>query len=327
MSDIVIYQTSDGQTGLQVHLDRETVWLTQRQMAELFEKDSDTVGLHIRNLYKEGELVREATAEESSVVQNEGDRQVRRKVQFYNLDVIISVGYRVKSRRGTQFRQWATKVLRDHLVKGYTVNEQRLREEAAKLRDLQQTVDLLARTLTTQELVTETGKELLRVISDYAYALATLDRFDHGTLEVEETSGPASFVLQYDKAIAIVQSMKGEFDGLFGLEKDQGFKSALGAIYQTFDGKDVYPSIEEKAGNLLYFVVKNHAFTDGNKRIAAAVFIYYLAANGILYRADGSKRLADNALVALTLLIAESRPDERETIVKVVVNLINRSNN
>ncbi|PLX84101.1 MAG: cytochrome C biogenesis protein CycH [Desulfuromonas sp.] len=327
MSDIVIYQTSDGQTGLQVHLDRETVWLTQRQMAELFEKDSDTVGLHIRNLYKEVELVREATAEESSVVQNEGDRQVRRKVQFYNLDVIISVGYRVKSRRGTQFRQWATKVLRDHLVKGYTVNEQRLREEAAKLRDLQQTVDLLARTLTTQELVTETGKELLRVISDYAYALATLDRFDHGTLEVEETSGPASFVLQYDKAIAIVQSMKGEFDGLFGLEKDQGFKSALGAIYQTFDGKDVYPSIEEKAGNLLYFVVKNHAFTDGNKRIAAAVFIYYLAANGILYRADGSKRLADNALVALTLLIAESRPDERETIVKVVVNLINRSNN
>jgi prophage maintenance system killer protein len=325
-NNILLYLAEDGQTCLEVNLDNETVWLSQRQMAELFEKDTDTVGLHIRNLYKEGELIREGTTADSSVVQNEGKRQVRRILKFYNLDVIISVGYRVNSPRGTQFRQWATRVLRDHLVKGYTVNEQRLREETAKLRGLQQTVDLLARTLTMQELVTETGKDVLRVITDYAYGLALLDRYDHGTLTIEETTHETLHILDYLEAIGIVNSMKGAFDGLFGLEKDQGFKSALGAIYQTFGGEELYPSIEEKAANLLYFVVKNHAFTDGNKRIAAALFIYFLASNGILYRLDGSKRLADNALVALTLLIAESRPEEKGTIVKVIVNLINRSN-
>ena len=325
-NDILIYRAEDGKTRLEVHLDHETIWLTQRQMAELFEKDTDTIGLHIRNLYKEGELIRKATTEESSVVQDEGGRQVRRKVQFYNLDVIISVGYRVKSLRGTQFRQWATQVLREHLVKGYTIHEQRLRDEAAKLHDLRQTVDLLARTLTKQELVTETGKDVLGVITDYAYALALLDRYDHGTLTIEETTGKTLRVVAYAEAIGIVQAMKGEFEGLFGIEKDQGFKSALGTIYQTFDGKELYPSVEEKAANLLYFVVKNHAFSDGNKRIAAALFIYFLAGNNILYRPDGSKRLADNALVALTLLIAESRPEEKETIVKVIVNLINRNN-
>jgi len=251
---------------------------------------------------------------------------VTRTEVAYNLDMIISIGYRVNSAKATRFRIWATQVLKDHLVKGYTIHEQRLRDESAKLYDLQQTVDLLARTLTTQALVTETGKDVLRVINDYAYALTTLDRYDHGTLAIDGTSGPAVFTLDYAGAKALVQSMKGEFDGLFGLEKDQGFKSAIGAIYQTFDGKDVYPSVEEKSANLLYFVVKNHAFTDGNKRIAAALFIYFLAVNGILYRADGSKRLADNALVALTLLIAESRPEEKDTIVKVIVNLINRSN-
>jgi prophage maintenance system killer protein len=191
---------------------------------------------------------------------------------------------------------------------------------------MQRAVELLSRTLEQQQLLTDTGKDVLQVITDYAYALATLDRYDHGTLAVEATSGPAGYVLEYAEAITIVQSMKGEFDGLFGLEKDQGFKSALGAIYQTFDGKDLYPSIEEKAANLLYFTVKNHAFSDGNKRIGAAIFIYFIATNGILYRPDGSKRLADNALVALTLLIAESKPEEKDTIVKVIVNLINRSN-
>ena len=249
-----------------------------------------------------------------------------RPVAFFSLDVIISVGYRVKSQRGTQFRQWATRILREHLVKGYTLNEQRLSEERAKLQEMQRAIDLLSRTLSSKEMVDNLGKEVLQVITDYAYALATLDRYDHGTLVVEATSGPAGYVLVYTEAIFIVKSMKGDFDGLFGHEKDQGFKSALGAICQTFDGKDVYPSIEEKAANLLYFVLKNHAFTDGNKRIAAAVFIYFLARNGILYRPDGSKRLADNALVALTLLIAESKPEEKDTIVKVIVNLINRSN-
>ncbi len=323
---IVIFTSADGEASLQVQLDQDTVWLSQKQMAELFEKDSDTVGLHIRNIFKEGELDPEATTEESSVVQKEGSRQVRRKIKVYNLDLIISVGYRVKSQRGIQFRQWATGVLRDHLVRGYTLNQQRLAEKTQKLGEMQQAIDLLSRTLTTQQLVSDTGKDVLQVISDYAYALSTLDRYDHGTLSVEATSGPAAFVLDYAQGIAIVQSMKDDFHGLFGQEKDQGFKSALGTIYQTFGGEELYPSAEEKAANLLYFIVKNHAFSDGNKRIAAAVFICFLAGNGILYRNDGSKRLADNALVALTLLIAESKPEEKDTIVKVIVNLINQSN-
>ena len=324
--EVVLFQSDDGKTRLNVQLDHETVWLNQRQLAELFDVKVPAISKHVRNIIANGELGAEATVSKMERVRREGGRMVTRTEVAYNLDMIISIGYRVNSAKATRFRIWATQVLKDHLVKGYTIHEQRLRDESAKLYDLQQTVDLLARTLTTQALVTETGKDVLRVINDYAYALTTLDRYDHGTLAIDGTSGPAVFTLDYAGAKALVQSMKGEFDGLFGLEKDQGFKSAIGAIYQTFDGKDVYPSVEEKSANLLYFVVKNHAFTDGNKRIAAALFIYFLAVNGILYRADGSKRLADNALVALTLLIAESRPEEKDTIVKVIVNLINRSN-
>jgi len=320
MSDVIIYQAEDGTTQLEVQLEQDTVWLNQAQLVDLFQRDQSVLSRHIRNVFKEGEL------EEKSNMQKMHIANSDKPVVFYNLDVIISVGYRVKSQRGTQFRRWATQVLREHLVQGYTINQKRLQEQAEKLTEMQRAVDVLARTLAAQQLVNDLGKDVLQVITDYAYALTTLDRYDHGTLAVEGTSGPAQFVLEYPAAIAIVQSMKGEFDGLFGREKDQGFKSALGAIYQTFDGKDVYPSIEEKAANLLYFVVKNHAFSDGNKRIAAAIFIYFLATNKILYRADGSKRLADNALVALTLLIAESKPQEKDTLVKVVVNLINRSN-
>lgn len=320
MGDVVIYQAVDGVTSLQVHLDQETVWLSQKQMADLFQRERSVITKHLRNVFIEGEL------DEKSNVQIMHFASSDKPVTLYNLDVIISVGYRVKSQQGTSFRQWATRMLREHIVKGYTVNEQRLREEAAKLRELQQTVELLARTLTNQELVTETGRDVLAVITDYAYALALLDRYDHGTLAIDGTTGELRHAIDYDEGIAIVISMKGEFDGLFGVEKDQGFKSALGTIYQTFDGKELYPSVEEKAANLLYFIVKNHAFSDGNKRIAAALFICFLSRNGILYRPDGGKRLADNALVALTLLIAESRPDEKDTIVKVIVNLINRSN-
>ena len=323
---VIIYQSADGQASLDVRLEQESVWLSQKQMAELLDKDTDTIGLHIRNIYKEGELEPDATTEESSVVQNEGNRKVRRKLKVYNLDVIISVGYRVKSQRGTQFRQWATRVLREHLVQGYTINQQRLEEQSQKLAEMQQAVELLSRTLEQQQLVNDLGKDVLKVIADYAYALDLLDRYDHGTLSIEKTSGTTDFVLDYKSANEIVLSMKVNFEGLFGIEKDQGFKSAIGTIYQTFDGKELYPSAEEKAANLLYFIVKNHAFSDGNKRIAAALFIYFLNANNILYRADGSKRLADTTLVALTLLIAESKPEEKDTIVKVVVNLINRCN-
>jgi prophage maintenance system killer protein len=317
---VSLYQSPDGSNSLEVQLDKETVWLSQKQMAELFQRERSVITKHLRNVFIEGEL------DEKSNVQNMHFAFSDKPVALYNLEVIISVGYRVKSQQGTRFRQWATKVLKDHIVKGYTLNEQRFREQAEKLAEMQQSVALLARTLTNQELVSEAGKDVLRVITDYAYALNLLDRYDHGTLTIEEITRQALHSVEYDEAIGIVASMKGEFDGLFGIEKDQGFKSALGAIYQTFGGEELYPSVEEKAANLLYFVVKNHAFSDGNKRIAAALFIYFLGRNGILYRPDGSKRLADNALVALTLLIAESRPDEKETIVKVIVNLINRKN-
>lgn len=323
MSDAIALYQQDGGACLDVHLEAETVWLTQKQMAELFDKNVRTINEHIKNIFKEGEL------DESSVIRNFRITAADGKTYdtgHYNLDVIISVGYRVKSQQGTRFRQWATGVLRAHIVEGYSLNEQRLREEAAKLREMRQAVDLLTRTLSHQELVTDTGKDVLKVIDDYAYALALLDRYDHGALAIEATSGPSSLTFGYDQASAIVAAMKGGFDGLFGIEKDQGFKSALGAIYQTYEGRELYPSAEEKAANLLYFIVKNHAFSDGNKRIAAAVFIAFLARAGLLYRPDGGKRLADNALVALTLLIAESRPEEKDTLVKVTVNLINRSN-
>jgi hypothetical protein len=244
---VVLYQSPDGVASLDVRLDHETVWLTQKQMAELFGKNSDTIGLHIHNAYKEGELLEQGTTEESSVVQNEGSRRINRKINYYNLDVIISVGYRVKSQQGTRFRIWATQVLKDHIVKGYTVNEQRFREQAEKLTDMRRTVELLARTLANQELVSDTGKDVLRVIADYAYALAMLDRYDHGTLAIEGTTRKSLHVIDYEEAIGIVSTMKGEFDGLFGLEKDQGFKSALGAIYQTFvpqrRGKGGQPSL------------------------------------------------------------------------------------
>src|SRR5512136_312982 len=321
--EVILYRGDDGRTSLEVHLDHETVWLTQKQMSELFGKDVRTVNEHLKNVFKEGELDETSVIRKFRITAADGKTY---DTAHYNLDVIISVGYRVKSQQGTRFRQWATQVLHEHVVKGYTVNEQRLLEESAKLHEMRRTVELLARTLTSQELVTDTGRDVLTVITDYAYALTTLDRYDHGTLAIEGTTGRLRHAIDYEEGIAIVNSMKGDFDGLFGVEKDQGFKSALGAVYQTFDGKELYPSVEEKAANLLYFIVKNHAFSDGNKRIAAAMFICFLGRNDILYRPDGGKRLADNALVALTLLIAESRTDEKETIVKVIVNLINRSN-
>jgi prophage maintenance system killer protein len=319
-NSVVLYQTPDGSSSLEVRLDQETVWLNQAQLVSLFHRDQSVISRHLRNVFSDGELDEKSNMQKMHIANSD------KPIVFYNLDVIISIGYRVKSQQGTRFRIWATNVLKDHIVKGYTLNEQRFREQAEKLTEMQQSVALLARTLTNQELINDTGKDVLRVITDYAYALNLLDRYDHGTLAIEEITRQVLHIIDYNEATGIINSMKGEFDGLFGIEKDQGFKSAIGTIYQTFGGEELYPSVEEKAANLLYFVVKNHAFSDGNKRIAAALFIYFLGRNGILYRPDGSKRLADNALVALTLLIAESRPDEKETIVKVIVNLINRKN-
>ncbi len=251
---IQIYQDTDGKAALEVKLDQETVWLTQKQMALLFGKTVPTINEHIKNTFKEGEL------EENSVVRNFRITAADAKqydTAHYNLDVIISVGYRVKSQQGTRFRIWATQTLKDHLVKGYTVNQQRLQEQTEKLSDLRKTVTLLEQTIARQEIGLDEAKGLLTVITDYAYALTTLDRYDHGTLAIGSTTQATDYILEYDEAIGIVSSMKGEFGGLFGLEKDDGFKSALATIYQTFGGKELYPSVEEKAANLLYFVVKS----------------------------------------------------------------------
>ena len=323
---IVIYQTEDGHTQIDVRLENETVWLTQAQMAELFQKTPQNITMHIRNAFNEGELDEQATCKEFLQVQTEGARVVRRKVKFYDLDVIISVGYRVKSQRGTAFRIWARNVLKDYLIKGYAINEQLRHEQLGELRQL---VGMLGRTIQSQPLLsTDESQALFDVVTDYTYALDTLDNYDYQRLTIEKTTQEERFHATYENAMREINALREKFGGstLFGNEKDDSFHSSIGQIYQTFGGVELYPSVEEKAAMLLYLVTKNHSFSDGNKRIAATLFLWFLNNNGILYNKDGSKRIADNTLVALTLMIAESRTEEKDVMVKVVVNLINQNN-
>ncbi len=319
---IVIYQAEDGQTRIDVRLEEDTVWLTQAQMAELFEKDQSVIARHINNAFKEGEL------EEKSNMHFLHNTQYKyRPTRIYSLDVIISVGYRVKSKRGTAFRIWARKVLKDYLVKGYAVSDRIHKEQIAELRQL---VGMLGRTIQSQPLLTTDETDaLFEVVTDYTYALDTLDNYDYERLTIEKTTREEPFHATYENAMAEIDRLRERFGGssLFGNEKDDSFKSSIGQIYQTFGGVELYPSVEEKAAMLLYLVTKNHSFSDGNKRIAATLFLWFLNGNRILYRPDGSKRLADNTLVALTLMIAESRTEEKDVMVKVVVNLINKNNN
>ncbi len=323
---IVIYQTEDGQTQIDVRLENETVWLTQTQMVELFQTTKQNVSLHLNNLYKEGELEKEGTVKEYLTVQQEGKRKVSRKVKYYDLDVIISVGYRVHSKRGTAFRIWARKIIKDYLVKGYAVNQRIHSEQIGELRQL---VQMLGRTIQNQQLEqNDENQALFDIVVDYTYALDTLDDYDYQRLSVGKTTQEDKFRATYENAMEAIQTLRDKFGGsaLFGNEKDESFKSSIGQIYQTFGGEELYPSVEEKAAMLLYLVTKNHSFSDGNKRIAATLFLWFLNNNGILYREDGSKRLADNTLVALTLMIAESKTEEKDVMVKVVVNLINQRN-
>ncbi|MBO2007965.1 virulence protein RhuM/Fic/DOC family protein [Hymenobacter negativus] len=324
-NNILLYQAPDGQTQLEVQLDHETVWLTQTQMVELFDTTKQNVSLHIRNLFREGELSEDSTVKESLTVVANGKNY---HVKHYNLDVIISVGYRVKSLRGTHFRQWATSILRQYLVQGYALNEKRLRESARQLADLKRLVQLQGEVAANQELTSDQSDALLRVLGDYARALDVLDQYDHQRLRVRGTASEEPFELTYEAGLEAVDSLRTQFGGsaLFGREKDASFQSSVRSIYQSFGGEDLYPSVEEKAANLLYFVVKNHSFSDGNKRIAAFLFVWFLDRNRCLYHPDGSRRLADNALVALTLLIAESKPEDKATMVTLVVNLINQDN-
>ena len=323
---IVIYQTEDGQTQIDVHVENETVWLTQAQMAELFEKTPQNITIHIRNAYNEGELDPKSTCKEYLQVQKEGKRNVARKIKYYDLDVIISVGYRVKSQRGTAFRIWARGVLKNYMLKGFAVNQQIHQKQMAELRQL---VQMVGRTIQNQRLeATNENMALFDIVVNYTYALDILDNYDYQRLTLGETTQDSKFHATYENAMEAIHSLRKKFGGgtWFGNEKDDSFKSSIGQIYQTFDGIELYPSVEEKAAMLLYLVTKNHSFTDGNKRIAATLFLWFLNNNGILYRSDGSKRIADNTLVALTLMIAESKPEEKDVMVKVVVNLINQKN-
>ncbi len=324
--EIIIYRAEDNTVQLDVRMENETVWLSQQQMVQLFNSTKQNISLHIGNIFREGELQKEATVKEYLTVQTEGNRQICRKVLYYNLDVIISVGYRVKSQRGVQFRQWANRILKDYLVKGYAINEKIRREQ---LSDLRQLVQIVGRTVQSKAVESEDETQaIFDVVLDYTYALDTLDNYDYERLTVKETTPEERFHATYENAMQTISALREKFGGstLFGNEKDDSFKSSIGQIYQTFGGKDLYPSVEEKAAMLLYLVTKNHSFSDGNKRIAATLFLWFLNNNGILYREDGTKRLADNTLVALTLMIAESRTEEKDTIVKVVVNLINQKN-
>ena len=323
---IVIYQTEDGQTQIDVRLENETVWLTQTQMAQLFKSSRTNVLEHIQHIYEVEELEKEATCRNFRQVRQEGKRMVNRTMTMYNLDMIISVGYRVNSKRGVKFRQWANKVLKEYLIKGYAVNERIRKEQIGELRQL---VGMLSRTIQGQPLLsTDETNALFEVVTDYTYALDTLDNYDYERLTIDKTTKEEPFHATYENAMEEIHLLRDKFGGsvLFGNEKDDSFKSSIGQIYQTFGGEELYPSVEEKAAMLLYLVTKNHSFSDGNKRIAATLFLWFLNNNHILYRADGSKRLADNTLVALTLMIAESKTEEKDVMVKVVVNLINQRN-
>lgn len=328
-NSIEIYRSQDGSVQLNVKLENETVWLTQSQMAELFGKDRTTINRHISNIFKEGELDEFLVCAKNAHTKNYGRRSAFtqiKEITLYNLDVIISVGYRVKSVQGTRFRQWANSVLKQYLIKGYAINQQIKLDRYNELKDV---VRLMSRAVGLQDKVTtDEYSGLFNVISDYVYALDTLDQYDYQSLSISKTTKDESFRATYDNAMEAINALKEKFGGSkwFANEKDDSFKSSIGQIYQTFGGEELYPSVEEKAAMLLYLVVKNHSFSDGNKRIAAMLFLWFLNNNRVLYAEDGHKRIADNTLVAFTLMIAESRTEEKDVMVKVVVNLINREN-
>lgn len=324
-NQIVIYQTEDGQTAVDVKLAENTIWLTQPQIAVLFGTQRPAITKHLLNIFGTGELEESAVC---SILEHTASNGRSYQTKYYNLDVILSIGYRISSKSATQFRIWANKVLKEYLTQGYALNEKRLNEQKQQFEDLKQTVRLMGSLLEKQSLSGDEASGLWQVITDYTYALDILDKYDHQRLSITGTSKKKAFVATYEDAMNAIQGLREKFGGssLFGNEKDESFRGSIANIYQSFGGEDVYPSIEEKAAHLLYFVTKNHSFSDGNKRIAAFLFVWFMEKNGILYRRDGAKRLADNALVAITLMIAESKPDEKEVITQVVVNLINDFN-
>lgn len=325
---IIIYNDTNNAIHLEVKMEGDMLWLTRQQLATLFDRDYKTISKHISNALKEELADSVVVAKFANTTRHgaiDGKEQVH-EVEHFNLEMVTSVGYRVKSKRGVQFRKWANQILKDYIVKGYAINDNIRKAHIAELRQL---VQVASRAIEshTLEVSTQTH-DLLNVVVDYSYALDTLDNYDYERLSIAETTTAEHFHATYENAMEEIQRLQEKFGGsaLFGNEKDDSFKSSIGQIYQTFGGEELYPSVEEKAAMLLYLVTKNHSFSDGNKRIAATLFLWFLNNNGILYRSDGTKRIADNTLVALTLMIAESRTEEKDTMVKVVVNLINQKN-
>jgi prophage maintenance system killer protein len=316
-TDIVLYKSKDGAVQLDIQLEEDTIWLNLDQLAKLFSRDNSVISRHLRNIFKDGELDRAATVAKNATVQTEGNRTVSRNIEYFNLDAIISVGYRVNSKRGTEFRIWATSVLKQHLVKGYSVNKKRLKA-------LQQTIKLASDISKRKLLTGNEAAALLQTVSEYSYALDLLDDYDHQRVALRKTSRRKAKPVTYDEAMSLVDQMRIKFgdSAVFGREKDKSLHSSLNAVMQAFGGQDVYPSVEEKAAHLLYFLVKNHSFVDGNKRIAAAVFLRFAEKNKLIYDKEGNKRIADNALVAMTLMIAESNPKEKDVITAMLTNLI-----
>ena len=322
---IIIYQTEDGQATIETRLENDTVWLSQKMMMELFQTTKQNISLHINNCYAEGELERGRTVKEYLTVQQEGKRRIERRVDYYNLDVIISVGYRVKSKRGTQFRIWANRILKEHLVNGYTINKKRLMEQQSRLRELKESIGLVERSLLSEVQNIEEARTIIKVLADFASGLSILDDYDHETLETKGKSPAQAVKIGMDEFLKVVETMRGDFDSdIFGQQKDNSFDSSVSQMYQSFGGKELYPSIEHKAAMLLYLVVKNHSFVDGNKRIAAALFLYFLERNGLLYRAGGNRIIGNDGLATLTLLIAVSKPEEMDTMIKIIVTILNR---
>ena len=328
MNKVLIYKTADKQTEVEVRFDGDTIWLTQKQIATLFDKDTDTIGLHLKNIYREKELDKKSTTEESSVVQKEGKRLVHRKVQLYNLDAILSVGYRVNSKKGTQFRIWASERLKEYLKQGYSINEKRLKLVSENLKQLEETVKHIQKVGTSHGLKLNEAKGLLDILGNYARSLALLNRYDTDSLEIENLNTLVTYEIKHQEAQKAIKELrvelmkKKEAGELFGNEKDESFKGILGNIVQTFGGEYLYRSIEEQAAHLLYFIIKNHPFSDGNKRIGAFLFIWFLDRNKHRMKKSGEAKINDNGLTALALLVAQSDPAHKELMIKLIMNLV-----
>lgn len=320
-NSLEIYKSDSG-VEVSILVEDETVWATQRQMAEIFDTTPQNITLHLKRVYKDKEIAKKATCKEYLQVQTEGNREVKRMQQYYNLDAILSVGYRINSKRGTQFRQWATQRLKEYLVKGYAINQKRL-DELGKM------LHLIERSGNTENLQLQEAKGLLDILGRYTKSFVLLNQYDSQNLPKQKLNEHITYEIKYDEAVAAIKELKKqlkarkEASDLFGREKDDSFKSSLQGIVQTFGGKYLYPSIEEQAAHLLYFVIKNHSFNDGNKRIGAFLFVWFLEKNKHRYKPDGELKINDNGLTAIALLVAQSRPEEKEFMIPLIVNLIN----